>query len=367
MAPAQEERTVMQKLNNLPEDEKAKLPKPARKRLQAYNRARRDEREEVLALYHLIPKKDFPSFPQEDKAKLKQELREEVRKELEKDIRIDILLEDSPIDDNFHLIPKECPKEKDAVQLEVNKLRTLLKTYQQELYFRHIPMSLNHSSSNPSKPANPPPTPKVNPSPVKEKERKFNKLSMRPVLHKRDLNTLREDHWVNDNIITAILYHLSKYSTSVTTLSTFLYTNIATNRNTNTLLRRTNIFHFKEVLFPCHLGTHWILVRYRPRRHTLEILDSLGENKTSHLVGEKVVSWISQEALRKKHHLAEAITILTRHNYPLQTDATSCGVYLSHYAQSIIDREPCIVGDINRIRSYWKDKLRKYTKKNRRK
>ena len=47
MAPVREERTIMQKLNNLPEDERAKLPGSKRKRLQAYNRARRDEREEI--------------------------------------------------------------------------------------------------------------------------------------------------------------------------------------------------------------------------------------------------------------------------------------------------------------------------------
>ena len=315
------------------------------------------------ALFHLIPKKNSPSFSQEDKAKLKQELREEVKKELEEDIRIDILLEDSPIDDTFHLIPKKFPKEKDAVQLEVNKLHTLLKTYQQELYFHNFAKSPNPSSLNPSKPANSFPTPKENQSPVKRKDRKFNKLSTRPILRKEDLDTLREDHWVNDSIINAILYYLSKYSTSVTTLSTFLYTNITTNRNTNTLLRRTNIFEFKEVLFPCHLETHWILARYRPRRHTLEILDSLGANKTSRLIGEKISNWISQEALRQKHHLAEPITIITKHNYPLQTDATSCGVYLAHYAQSIISQRPCVVSDINKVRNYWKDKLRKYVKR----
>lgn len=193
--------------------------------------------------------------------------------------------------------------------------------------------------------------------------KKPRKLSNRPVLTQRDLNTLNEEGWLNDNIIQGILYNITKNLDSVLVLSTYLYTNISKNKITDRLLGGQNIFKYEEVFIPCHLSNHWVLARYRPKIEQLDIYDSLQFCRTSRIVGEKIGHWIRKEARCLNRRMNCTITIAIRNDFPIQTDASSCGVYLIHYVQAILDRKGyCSIPNINNIRLFWKEKMKRYLK-----
>ena len=248
--------------------------------------------------------------------------------------------------ENHHIFKKEPPQDKEQIKNEIKKINKILKTYQNSQYLQSISTPDQQEAVSKSAP-----------------RKKPRKLTNRPVLTQRDLNTLNEEGLVNDIILQGILYNITKNMNSVLVLSTYLSTNIVKNKNTERLLGGENIFNYKEVFIPCHVGNHWILARYRPETENLDIYDSLQFVQTSRILGEKIGDWIRKEARCLNRHMNSTITLGIRNDFPRQTDATSCGIFLIHYVQEILERKGyCSIPNIQSLRIFWKNKMRRYMK-----
>lgn len=280
----------------------------------------------------------------EDNQKKITELQEEKQKEIEN--RIEKLVE------GHHIFKREPPTDKEKNNNAIKELYTILKKYKNNQYLQCIIKQHTDEAPNHQETVSKPTT-----------RKKSKKLSNRPVLTQRDLNTLNEEGWVNDNIIQGILYNITKNLDSVLVLSTYIYTNISNNKLTDRLLGGQNIFKYAEVFIPCHLNNHWVLAYYRPKIEQLDIYDPLQFCRTSRLVGEKIAHWIRKEARCLNRHMTSTITIAIRNDFPIQTDASSCGVFIIHYAQAILDRKGyCSIPSIDTIRRFWKEKMKRYLK-----
>ena len=313
---------VLQEQYKLNYEERMELSQAQRNRLRQYAKARKDERDEIMKQFHLVPKAASLTIPN--------------------DVGID------------NHTPRDPPSDKFEEGMQI--VYMILKEYRQSQFLGH---HLKEPAPEDPQEINPPPNDATNPSAVK-KYRKARAIT----LTKQDIETIGRGNYANDTVLTAILYHITRKNKAVIALNTFVFLNICKGRPTTGLTRGVDMFRdgITEVFIPCHLGSHWILAIFRPQSCTIEMVDSLKYSANCGSVGRKIAAWIQQEAILQKVGLG-TIEVSVRGDCPRQTDSYSCGLFMIHYADCIANKREPVVNNINNQRIYWMRKMRRYLKK----
>ena len=313
---------VLQEQYKLSYEERMELSQTQRNRLKQYAKARKDERDEIMKQFHLVPKAASLTIPS--------------------DVGID------------NHTPRDPPSDKFEEGMQM--VYMILKEYRQSQFLGH---QLKEPAPEDPQEINPPPNDATNSSAVKKYRR-----PRAITLTKQDIETIGRGNYANDTVLTAILYHITRKNKAVVALNTFVFFNICKGRSTTSLTKGIDIFgdNITEVFIPCHLGSHWVLAIFRPKSCTIEMVDSLKYVATCGNVGRRIAAWIQQEAILQEHPLG-TIEVSVRGDGPLQTDSYSCGLFMVHYADCIANKREPVVNNINNQRIYWMKKMRRYLKK----
>jgi hypothetical protein len=175
------------------------------------------------------------------------------------------------------------------------------------------------------------------------------------IMHQFDMSTIVEGECLNDEVVNGMMMILRAsmrtgapgfarcffmtsffYNMLYADDSRYNYDKVRRHTNPRKMLRAegvtASIFtDFDLVLFPVHLGNHWICVVVNMQAHAVEVYDSSSNayKEDSQQVGEHVVRWVGDEYAathdgkqppdRWRLQLCEAC--------PQQNDCSSCGVF----------------------------------------
>lgn len=163
------------------------------------------------------------------------------------------------------------------------------------------------------------------------------------VLQKKDFETVvKQNQWLNDEIINATLLHLGNYvnqkvgikNTRVCTpkiqiFNSFVGKNLDDGRPpTERMLRRAgirkdNFLDIETILIPICRGAHWTLVAVRPKYRQIYHLDSLNSRGNPALIA-KVHTWIKGVLGENYNEHEWKIEVLAS---PRQSNMDDCGVH----------------------------------------
>ena len=171
-----------------------------------------------------------------------------------------------------------------------------------------------------------------------------------------DLITLKGENWVNDNIINFYLELIKENrkakDPTFFCFNTFLYVSFKSRgyELVKNYSRGTDIFEKDIILIPIFEANHWRLIVVRPKILEITYIDSLNMDGTQIL--ENIQSFLSQEHEAKKGSNLDFSkwNIRQDRKVPQQLGSHECGVFVMHFADKIVKREPLDV-DVHNIPS----------------
>ncbi|KAL1021955.1 hypothetical protein UPYG_G00020360 [Umbra pygmaea] len=166
----------------------------------------------------------------------------------------------------------------------------------------------------------------------------------------RDLATLQEGNWLNDEVINFYLSLVMARSTSagqglkVYSFSTFFFPKLyggghaAVRRWT----KAVDLFQYDLVLVPLHLGVHWSLVVMDFKARTVRSFDSMGQRHDD--ICSLLLWYLKEEHRAKKDKDLDTsrwtLSSLRASEIPQQKNGSDCGVFACKYADYIAQERP---------------------------
>ncbi|KAJ8003708.1 hypothetical protein DPEC_G00151120 [Dallia pectoralis] len=172
----------------------------------------------------------------------------------------------------------------------------------------------------------------------------------------RDLATLQEGSWLNDEVINFYLSLVMARSTSagcglkVYSFSTFFFPKLhggggGTGGGHAAVKRWTkavDIFHYDIILVPLHLGVHWSLAVVDCTSRTVRSYDSIGQRHDD--ICSLLLLYLREEHQAKKGKDLDmskwTVSSLRASEIPQQKNGSDCGVFACKYADYIAQGRP---------------------------
>ncbi|KGL73169.1 Sentrin-specific protease 2, partial [Tinamus guttatus] len=166
---------------------------------------------------------------------------------------------------------------------------------------------------------------------------------------REDIHTLRNLHWLNDEIINFYMNLLVERSKkegypALYAFSTFFYPKLISGgyKAVRRWTRDVDLFKQDLILVPIHLRVHWSLVVIDVRRKSIRYFDSVGQK------GDKICGTIFQylqEESKEKRNLELSFSewvlhSMEPHEIPQQLNGSDCGVFMCKYADYISRDKP---------------------------
>lgn len=168
-------------------------------------------------------------------------------------------------------------------------------------------------------------------------------------LTRKDLHTLSNLNWLNDEVINFYMNLLVERSKnpklpSVNTFNTFFYPKLC--RSGYSAVRRwtkkTDIFSKDILLIPVHLGVHWCLSVVDFRKKAIMYFDSMGRNNDN--ACRILFDYLLQESKDKKGKELDTSgwTLHSKkpNEIPQQMNGSDCGMFTCKYADYITKDKP---------------------------
>ncbi|XP_077476789.1 sentrin-specific protease 2 [Stigmatopora argus] len=168
----------------------------------------------------------------------------------------------------------------------------------------------------------------------------------------RDLVTLQESGWLNDEVINFYLSLVMEKCSDpaagrrVYSFSTFFYPKLCGQGGGHAAVKRwtkaVDIFLCDLVLLPLHLGVHWALAVMDLKAKTLKLYDSMGQRNDD--VCRLLFLYLKDEHRAKKGRELDctkwAVGCMRPTEIPQQKNGSDCGVFACKYAQYIAQGRP---------------------------
>ncbi|XP_042316483.1 sentrin-specific protease 2 isoform X2 [Sceloporus undulatus] len=135
-----------------------------------------------------------------------------------------------------------------------------------------------------------------------------------------DIQTLRNQHWLNDVLNTAGYNAVRRWTKEV------------------------DLFQHDMILVPIHIRVHWALVVIDMRRETIKYFDSMGQN--GHKICMKLLQYLQDESKAKRNvdinASSWALYSMKPHEIPQQLNGSDCGMFACKYADFISRDKPIV-------------------------
>lgn len=165
-------------------------------------------------------------------------------------------------------------------------------------------------------------------------------------LSRKDLLTLKDMTWLNDEVINfyfnMLMERSKKCAPSIHIFNTFFYPRLLKvgHQGLARWTRRVDLFAMDLIMIPIHLGMHWCLATVDTRAKTINYYDSLlGDN---HQCVNALRDYMAAEhQAKKKAPLDLENWKLTVHKeIPEQLNGCDCGVFTCKYAEYLSQDKP---------------------------
>ncbi|XP_054653572.1 sentrin-specific protease 2 [Dunckerocampus dactyliophorus] len=173
----------------------------------------------------------------------------------------------------------------------------------------------------------------------------------------RDLATLQEGGWLNDEVINFYLSLVMKQCSDpaagvrVYSFSTFFYPKLrggggAGQPGGHAAVRRwtkvVDLFLYDLVLVPLHLGVHWALAVIDLKAKTVKSYDSMGQRHDD--ICSLLLLYLKEEHKAKKGRELDSakwtVSCMRASEIPQQKNGSDCGVFACKYAEYIAKGRP---------------------------
>ncbi|XP_068811265.1 sentrin-specific protease 2 isoform X2 [Struthio camelus] len=166
---------------------------------------------------------------------------------------------------------------------------------------------------------------------------------------REDIHTLRNLHWLNDEIINFYLNLLVERNKkegypALHAFSTFFYPKLISGgyKAVRRWTRGVDLFKQDLILVPIHLRVHWALAVIDVRRKTIKYFDSVGQKGDK--ICENLFQYLQEESKEKRNlELSFSEWILhsmESHEIPQQLNGSDCGVFMCKYAEYVSRDKP---------------------------
>ncbi|XP_066096954.1 sentrin-specific protease 2 isoform X2 [Saccopteryx bilineata] len=164
-----------------------------------------------------------------------------------------------------------------------------------------------------------------------------------------DIQTLRNYHWLNDEIINFYMNLLVERNKKqgypvLHAFSTFFYPKLKSGgyQAVKRWTKGVNLFEQELILVPIHRKVHWSLVVIDLRKKCLKYLDSMGQK--GHRICEILLQYLQDESKTKRNtdlNLLEWTHYSMKpHEIPQQLNGSDCGMFTCKYADYMSRDKP---------------------------
>ena len=163
------------------------------------------------------------------------------------------------------------------------------------------------------------------------------------IITKQDIRTLRNECWLNDEIINFYMNMLVERNNNnnnneapIHAFSTFFYPKLVKegHRGVKGWSKKFNLFAFHRILIPVHLGNHWCLAVIDMKKKKITYYDSKGASNNKCLQALK--QYMIAESQTKNINFNESEwTLLNKKDIPQQMNNFDCGVFACKFAEYI--------------------------------
>ncbi|XP_071581648.1 sentrin-specific protease-like [Temnothorax nylanderi] len=160
-------------------------------------------------------------------------------------------------------------------------------------------------------------------------------------LTQKDLYTLADSNWLNDEVINFYMNLLIARSTSsnkypkVHAMNTYFYSKLLSGGHSSLKrwTRKVDIFAHDLIIIPIHLNVHWCMSIVDFRDKTIIYYDSMGSDNPKCLAALKL--YLQNESLDKKKQPYDMSDwkFYSAKNIPRQTNGSDCGVFSCMFAE----------------------------------
>ncbi|NXU30026.1 SENP1 protease, partial [Thalassarche chlororhynchos] len=173
--------------------------------------------------------------------------------------------------------------------------------------------------------------------------------AFRLTITRKDIQTLNNLNWLNDEIINFYMNLLMERSKekglpAVHAFNTFFFTKLKTAgyQAVKRWTKKVDIFSVDLLLVPIHLGVHWCLAVVDFRKKTITYYDSMGGINSE--ACRILLQYLKQESLDKKRKEFDANgwALLSKKSQeiPQQMNGSDCGMFACKYADCITKDKP---------------------------
>ncbi|XP_029462336.1 sentrin-specific protease 2 isoform X2 [Rhinatrema bivittatum] len=163
-------------------------------------------------------------------------------------------------------------------------------------------------------------------------------------LTRGDIWTLKNHHWLNDEVINFYLSLLvernkEQHLPRLHVFSTFFYPKLYSGGyySVRRWTKHVNLFENDLILIPIHLRVHWSLVAVDLRKKTIAYHDSMGQKNPG--ICKNVLKYLQEESKATRNQsldLAQwTLNSMSPHEIPQQMNGSDCGVFICKYADCI--------------------------------
>uniref|UniRef100_A0A803TIK7 SUMO specific peptidase 1 n=1 Tax=Anolis carolinensis TaxID=28377 RepID=A0A803TIK7_ANOCA len=173
--------------------------------------------------------------------------------------------------------------------------------------------------------------------------------AFRLTITRKDIQTLNNLNWLNDEIINFYMNMLMERSKqkgfpTVHAFNTFFFTKLKTAGYTavKRWTKKVDIFSVDILLVPIHLGVHWCLAVIDFRKKNITYFDSMGGSNSE--ACRILLQYLKQESLDKKRKDFDTNgwMLLSKRSQeiPQQMNGSDCGMFACKYADCISKDKP---------------------------
>nr|XP_056705309.1 sentrin-specific protease 1 [Euleptes europaea] len=173
--------------------------------------------------------------------------------------------------------------------------------------------------------------------------------AFRLTITRKDIHTLSNLNWLNDEIINFYMNMLMERSKqkgfpTVHAFNTFFFTKLKTAgyQAVKRWTKKVDVFSVDILLVPIHLGVHWCLAVMDFRKKTITYYDSMGGMNSE--ACKILLQYLKQESLDKKRKEFDANgwMLLSKRSQeiPQQMNGSDCGMFACKYADYIAKDKP---------------------------
>ncbi|KAM6226150.1 LOW QUALITY PROTEIN: sentrin-specific protease 1 [Porphyrio hochstetteri] len=173
--------------------------------------------------------------------------------------------------------------------------------------------------------------------------------AFRLTITRKDIQTLNNLNWLNDEIINFYMNLLMERSKekglpAVHAFNTFFFTKLKTAgyQAVKRWTKKVDIFSVDLLLVPIHLGVHWCLAVVDFRKKTITYYDSMGGLNSE--ACRILLQYLKQESLDKKRKEFDtngwALLSKKSQEIPQQMNGSDCGMFACKYADCITKDKP---------------------------